>query len=131
MSPSKWDTFDATVRRLHDDFEFTPVEVTNSTRVYDNEDAEWTYTPVTPRPTVDAEMSDPGEPDISRGTDGSQVEIDLEMWIRDDAGVTIVEMGAENDQPTELTDTATGKTYRVQDQFREGNGLLKLQVVEV
>lgn len=126
---SKWDRFDAAVRRVHDDLEFRNIDVTNFTRSLDGQQrATWT---AVDEGTVTGEVAEPENPETSTSTGGTEATVDAEIWIRDDPSFMVTEMGDADSKATEFADQLTGRTYAAVSVFDEGNGLLRIEAREV
>lgn len=129
---TKWDRFNASVRRLHDDFEHPSCDVYNYSGGYDPSTGETDWTRELAG-TVEAEITEtPSAPEAREVVtpSGQQEDVDADIFIRDDTGITIYEVGDDDAKPTEIEDPRDGTVYAVVEAFDEDNGLIRLTCVE-
>lgn len=129
---TKWDRFESSVRRLHDDFEHPDCDIYNYSGGYDPDtgDVDWTRELAG---TVSAEITEtPSSPEARDvvGPGGQQEDVDADIFIRDDTGLSISEVGDEDAKPTEVEDSRDDTVYIVVEAFDEDNGQIKLTCVE-
>lgn len=73
---------------------------------------------------VQGTVRTPDKPKRASGPDGSDVEVDVEIYVQ--PGDVSVDLGvADETKPTEFTDSATGRRYRVVN-IRDQHSLLAL-----
>lgn len=126
----KWDRFESSIRRLHDDFNHWDAEIYNYTGGYDpgTGEIDWTRSLAG---EVEAEVTEtPSTPEARDvvGPGGQQEDVDADIFIPDNTGITIFEVGDDDSKPTEVE--ANDNVYVVVEAFDEDNGLIRLTCVE-
>lgn len=127
----KWERFSASVKRMHDDFNHHDVTIYLYTGGYDPStgEIEWTRDGGT---SVEAEVTEtPSTPEAREvvGPDGQNEDVDADIFIPDDTGLSIDEVGDDDSRPTEV-EMSDGTTFVVVEAFDEDNGLIRLTCVE-
>lgn len=129
----KWERFESSVRRLHDDFNHPDVEIRNYSGGYDPSTGDIDWGDPVVDATIPAEVVErTSTPEASEvvGPEGQEENLDATVFIRDDVSVTINEMGDDDTKPTEIRDPRTDTVYAVVDSFPEDNGLIRLSCIE-
>lgn len=127
----KWDRFESAVKRLHADFDHPSVDIYTYSGGYDQSTGEINWT----RSLAGSTTADVVEATSTReatqvvGPEGQQQDVDAEIWIPDDTGISIDEVGDDDTKPTEV-EPPDGTVYIVVEKFDEGNGLVRLVCVE-
>lgn len=126
----KWTRFKSSVRRLHDDLNHHDVDIYNYSGGYDPSDGstDWTRSLAA---SVEAEVTEtPSTPEAREvvSPSGQDEDVDADIFIPDDTGVSIFEVGEDDSKPTEIEHGST--VYIVVEAFDEDNGLIRLTCVE-
>ena len=125
---SQWDRIESTIRRTQDLFGFEEAQVFAYTETYDpaTGDTEVTRTEIGESP-VRVEFANPDHM-IGVDASGTESEVDYLCYVPDDLTHEWTSYG-DDGQADEIE--ADGRTYRVQDDYPEHNGLTVLPVIEL
>jgi hypothetical protein len=125
---SKWDRFEAAVRRTQSVFGFREVTVYEWTETYDDATGDFDVAKSEHADSpVSMEIVEPRRPQADTDATGADVEIDAEAFVRDDTAINWVGLDTDAEHPTTID--AAGVTYRVVSPFEEDNGLTRLDLV--